>query len=216
VVLIALAGCESGFGSRQQQGDPMLGIHSQPTPVPASGSANNPSAQASSGTIPPLPSSYTTPGTAPVAGGETGTAENARDLRMTTETVAPASQPSTGAARGVAPGVTVGNPEPANPGSTSNLVTPPTSGVSMPPTTPPPPAGSAGTIRTYEDAQRFLKQHGVNWQRLSGDDGEWKFACGIPNPSNPHVNKTYQTSKPFPDYLSAIRAVITEIEQAKP
>jgi hypothetical protein len=91
---------------------------------------------------------------------------------------------------------------------------PPTSGgLGTPTPAPPPPGGGAANIRTYEDAQLFLKQHAVNWQRLSGDEGEWKFACGIPNPSNPRINTTYQTSRSFPDYLSAIREVIAEIEQ---
>lgn len=213
VVLIASAGCESGFGSRQQ-GDPLVGIHSSPTPLPSPGTASNPAPQASAGPIPPLPPSYTTPGTAPVAGGETAAPETGRDLRMTTDTVSPASLPATGAARGAAPGVMVGNPEPAPSSTTSNLTAPPTIAVPGTPTTAPlQPVVTAANIGTYEDAQRFLKQQGVNWQRLSGDEGEWKFACGIPNPSNPRVNKTFQTSRPFPDYLSAIREVISEIEK---
>jgi hypothetical protein len=87
-------------------------------------------------------------------------------------------------------------------------------GLGTPAPAPPPPGGTAANIRSYEDAQLFLKQHAVNWQKLSVDEGEWKFACGIPNPSNPRVNTNYQTDKPFPDYLSAIRAVIVQIEQA--
>jgi hypothetical protein len=213
VVLIVLAGCESGFGSKRE-GDPLVGIHGSPAPVPVTGTTNNPTAKASAGPIPQLPASYNAPGTAPMAGGDTATSENARDLRMTTDTVTPASLPSAGAARGVAPGVTVGNPEPAQPGTTSNLATPPVvGGLGTAASAPPPPGGGAANIRTYEDAKRFLDQHGVNWQKLSGDEGEWKFACGIPNPSNPHINKNYETKKPFPDYLSAMRAVIAQIEE---
>jgi hypothetical protein len=163
-----------------------------------------------------MPPSYTTPGTVPVAGGETGTSENPRDLRMTTDTVSPVSAPSTGAVRGTAPGITVGNPEPAVAGTTSNLAAPPVSGNLGMPTAPPPPppGGVAANIRTYEDAQQFLKQHRVNWQRLSDEEGEWKFACGIPNPENPRINRNFVTEKPFPDPLSAIRAVVADIEKA--
>ncbi|HTU92519.1 MAG TPA: hypothetical protein VMF69_20730 [Gemmataceae bacterium] len=167
-----------------------------------------------------MPSSYTAAGTVPVASGETATPENPREIRMAGDTLPPASVPSAGAARGAAPAVSVGNPEPAASGTAANLVpTPISGGLGMPTPVPvpalaPSPAGeSAANIRTYEDAQRFLKQHGVTWQRMSGDGDEWQFTCGIPNPSNPRVNKTYQTSKPFPDLLSAMRAVITQIEQ---
>jgi len=213
VVLIVFAGCESGFGNRRE-GDPLVGIHSGPKAVAEAGGTSNPPAQPAAGPIPAMPSSYTTPGTAPVAGGETATSEDARNLRLTTDTVSPTSPSSTGAVRGTAPGIIVGNPEPALPNNTSNLARPPASGgVATPSPAPPPPGGAAANIRTYEEAQQFLKQHGVNWQRLSGDEGEWKFACGIPNPSNPRVNRTYQTSKAFPDYLSAIRDVIAGIEQ---
>jgi hypothetical protein len=196
------AGCESNFVTRQQ-GDPLLGIHAAPKSVESPSAPSNATAQATSGPIPPMPSSYAATGTAPVAGGETATSENPRNLRMAGDPVAPASVPSAGAARGAPPTVRVGNPEPApTVGTTANLAASPVS------------SASAANIRTYEEAQQFLQQHRVTWQRMSQDDGEWKFACGIPNPSNPHVNKTYQTSKPFPDLLSAMRAVIAQIEQA--
>jgi hypothetical protein len=210
LLLCLAAGCESNFGNRLQ-GDPLLGIHAPAKSMETPSAPSNATVQATSGPIPALPSSYTAAGTAPVAGGETATPENPRSLRMAGDPVTPAPpSPSlngmdrggTGAARGAAPAVHVGNPEPAQTvGTPASLTTSPVSG------------GSAATIRTYEDAQQFLKQHRVTWQRMSQDDGEWKFACGIPNPSNPHVNKTYQTTKPFPDLLSAMRAVIAQIEQ---
>lgn len=210
----AWTGCEGTSGGRRQ-GDPMLGFQPPSAPAPAPSDPGNAGAVASSGSIPPLPASYTTPGTVPVAGGETATPENVRDLRMTTDTAVPASPQGTAAARGSAPAITVGNPEPAPTGVIANATMPPASSVAGPAAPPPPPPASKGVnIQSYEDAQRYLKQHGVNWQRLSGDEGEWKFACGIPNPSNPRMNKTYQTSRAFPDDLSAIRAVIAEIEQA--
>lgn len=196
------AGCGSNFGNRQQ-GDPLLGVQAAPKPVDSPSTPSNTTAQATSGPIPPMPSSYAATSTAPVAGGETATPQSPRDLRMAGDTVAPASMPTAGAARGAAPAVNVGNPEPTPAvGTTANLAPPPVSG------------GSAANIRTFEDAQQFLKQHRVTWQSMSQEDGEWKFSCSIPNPSNPHVNKTYQTSKPSPDLLSAMRAVIAQIAQA--
>jgi hypothetical protein len=194
----------------------MLGIQTPPAPVPAPGapSTGNPTAQASSGPIPPLPSTYASTGTVPVAGGETATPDKPRDLRMTGDTSSTATLPAGGAARGAAPGIVVGNPEPTPSGAVSNLANPSASGgIGVPSALPAAPSGSAADIRTYEDAQRYLKQKGVNWQSLKGDEGRWSFSCGIPNPSNPHMNKTYRTRREFPDYLSAIREVIAEIEQ---
>lgn len=212
-LFICLAiGCESGWSSRQQS-DPLLGIQSTPKPIGAPSAPSNPTVQASSGPIPPMPASYTAAGTTAVAGGEMATPENPREIRMTGDTISPTSLPSA-AARGAAPAVNIGNPEPASVGANTALApTPVSGGPGTPAPASPSSSGSAGDIRTYEDAQRFLKQHGVTWQRMSGDGDEWKFACGIPNPSNPHINKTYQTSKPFPDLLSAMRAVIAQIEQ---
>lgn len=211
--LLALAGCESGFGSRLKN-DPMLGISTPPAPVPAPTAPSTSPALASSGPLPPLPATYTTPGTVAVAGGETATPENPHNLRITGDPVAPASVPGTGAVRGTAPGVTVGHPEPTQVGAVSKLAAPPNSGgLGATPPTSATLSASAANIQTYEDAQRYLKQHGVNWQRLSGDEGEWKYSCGIPNASNPHLSRTYQTKRAFPDPLSAIRAVIGEIEQ---
>jgi hypothetical protein len=201
------AGCESGFGSKHL-GDPLLGINAAPkSPASSSTPSNTATAQATSGPVPPLPSSYTSPGTAPMAVGETATPENPRPLRMAADTVSPAAVPVAGAARGAAPAVTVGNPEPAPapaPASTTaNLTKPPV----------PLPSGSAANIRTYEEAQQFLKQQRVSWQRLDMEDGQWKFECGVPNPSNPRMNRHYATSRAFPDALSAMREVITQIEK---
>ena len=208
------AGCESGWGNRVA-GDPFMGIRAGPKSMQAAETPSNAPIQAASGPIPAMPASYSAPGTAPVAGGESATPENAREMRMAGDTVSPPSFPSTGAVRGAAPAINIGNPEPAQPGTTANLATPPLSGgLGAPAPASPTSSGSAANIRTYEDAQRILKQHGVSWQRMSGEGDDWNFSCGIPNPSNPHVNKTYQTSRPFPDLLSAMRAVIAQIEQA--
>jgi hypothetical protein len=206
LVFCAAVGCESGFGSKQL-GDPLLGINASPKPLASSSApSNTTTAQATSGPVPPLPSSYTAPGTAPMAGGEAATPENPRALRMAADTVSPAAQPPAAAARGAAPAITVGNPEVAPTATIANLTKAP---VAL-------PSGSAANVRSYEEAQQFLKQQRVSWQRLDMEDGQWKFECGVPNPSNPRMNRHYATSRAFPDPLSAIREVITQIEKNGP
>jgi hypothetical protein len=151
-----------------------------------------------------------------VAAGETATPEPGRNLRIGDPV--PSTPTGNAAARGVAPGVSVGNPEPAANGSTSQLAPVPASGPAVSPIsapTPPPPAtGSAANIRTLDEAQQFLRQNRVNWQRLENVDGnEWKFECSVPNPGNPQMSKHYSTTRAFPDPLSAIREVIMKMEQ---
>ena len=213
VALMGLAGCESGFGSKSAN-DPFNGFHAPPPPTPVSAPGDVPGqAAATTDRVPPLPSSYTAAGSAAVAGGETATPESARILRIPSDTNSPVGQLAGGAARGAAPSVTVGSPEPATPGTTAHLV--PMSGGS-PQTTGATTQviGPAATVRTFEEAQQFLKLHNVNWQRLDmEDDGRWKFECSAPNPRNASMNTTYRTNRPFPDPLSAIRAVIVQIEQ---
>jgi hypothetical protein len=216
-VLVCLgAGCESGFGARQQN-DPMFGMSAAPNPVSQPGTPGTALAQATSGPVPvpPIPSSHTAPSTAPLAGGEAATPESPRDLRIAGGSISstPPYPPQDGvgrggtsAARGAAPVVTVGNPEPAAAGTTANLMKPPV----------PPPTASAANIRTYEEAQQLLQQQRVSWQHLDMDDGQWKFECGVPNPSNPQLNRHYATTRAFPDPLSAIREVLTQIEKKEP
>jgi hypothetical protein len=218
VVLTALAGCE-GVGSRQQR-DPMLGPQVPAQPAAAPGSQGNTPAQAAAEQAPPsLPSTYAATSPAALASGETATPEQGRDLRITGDTSSTTALPSNGAARGVAPGVSVGNPEPAASDSTSRLApvaasTAPLQQLGAPTAASPPLGSAAAKVRTFEDAQQFLKQHNVKWQRLDEVDvGWWKFECSVPNPSVPQANRHYYTSNPFPDPLSAIRAVITEMEQ---
>ncbi|HTU21962.1 MAG TPA: hypothetical protein VMG10_28245 [Gemmataceae bacterium] len=219
VVVLALAGCE-GFPS-QRKTDPLLGIPNPPQQATASTGPTNTPAVAASDQIPPppMPASYTAPGPAALAGGETPAPDQVRDLRIPGNTVMPTSLPGSSAVRGVSPGgVTVGQPEPATNGSTSHLVPVPSAGAAVRPigvsTTSSPPGTAAANIRTFEEAQQYLEQHRVDCQHLEKvDNGWWKFDCSGPNPSNPKVRRTYQTSGPYSDPLSAIRAVIAKMEQ---
>ena len=213
VVLMIAAGCE-GFPSRQQH-DPMLGIPNPPQPVAAPGAPANLPAQAAAvvPTPPALPSIYAAAGPASLASGETATPENGRDLRIPGDASTPTSLPGTAAARGVAPGITVGGPVPATNGSTSHLAPVPVSAAPIPQPGVSTAPASGGAGMTFEQAQRLLKQYGVNWQRLDMEDGQWKFECSVPNPSNPSVSRHFFTTKPFPNEVLAIREVIDQIEK---
>ncbi len=208
VVLLALGGCESGFGARQG-GDPLLGIHAPPTPAQSVGD-DAASTRAAANTLPPLPASPSVPNQAALASGTKQTPDDPRhELRITTPPVVPVSSP------GGAPGtVRVDGPVPI-PDSTSR-------------TMPVPPAASAGTrppsgavapppasITTFEEAQQHLKRLGVVWQRLDEVGPEqWKFQCSLPISGQKNLNRTYETQTPLPrDPLSAIRAVIDKIEK---
>jgi hypothetical protein len=200
--LLFLAGCEGLNGKKFSEHDPFLGSSTPPNPTPVAGPGIRPeqstATSTTNGSIPPLPSSMSAPGTAALASGETGTPEPARDMRLTG-----------GAARGVAPNVSMGSPEPAATGTTSRMTA--TSGATTPPATF---SGSAASVRSFEDAQQFLKRQHVAWQRLDmEDDGSWTYTCSVPLPSNPHTNRTYKTTQTFSDPLAAIRAVLTQIEQ---
>ncbi len=204
LALTILAGCEGLYGKKYASNDPFMGSHTPPNPTPVAGPGVTPAQTspqtASNGPVPPLPSSISGAGTASLASGEMGAPEPVRDVRLTG-----------GAARGAAPNVSVGTPEPVSPGTTARMASA-TSG------TPSPPAftGTAASVRTFEDAQQLLKRQHVTWQRLDmEDDGTWKFSCSIPVPSNPNTNRTYGTTQTFPDPLSAIRAVLTQIEQPR-
>jgi len=217
VALMVMAGCES-LASRQQP-DPLLGIRNPPQPVVSPGSpASTPTQTAAAELAPPLPATYSAPGPAALTSGEAATTEQGRDLRITGDTSTTTSLPGNAAARGVAPSITVGTPVAATSGSTSHLVPVPTSGAAVRPigvsTAAPPPGSAAANIQTFEEAQQFLVQHGVDCQHLEKvDNGWWKFDCSAPNPRNPSVRRTYETKGSFPDYLSAIRAVIVKMEE---
>jgi len=208
VALFLLAGCDGNHLT--QQGDPFLGMHAAPMPAGPSGngSAGTPTA---GGSPPPLPGSIAVPSQAALASGTTQAPEDPRNLRMEAPPVMPVSSPS-GAARGVAPGaVHVESPVPI-PEETSNRMPVPIAQGGLQQTgaaaSPPSPAA---TITTLEQAQQFLKQRGVVWQRLDGDREQWKFQCSLPNPGRPNINRTYESKAADP--LSAVRAVIDKIEK---
>src|SRR5262249_40668382 len=91
VALLALAGCEGSY--RAKQGDPFMGVHPAPTPVSSTGGGTGVSpvggTQTTNNTTPPLPASVSVPNQAALAGGTTQPPDDARTLRMDTQTVGP-------------------------------------------------------------------------------------------------------------------------------
>jgi hypothetical protein len=220
-VVTVLAGCTGDYGFK---GDPFLGGQSaNRTPLQyAPRTSGDQAAQAAAGEVPPLPATHSLTSPAALAGGTTPTPENPRDLRIPGgAAVVPASMPGGGTARGVAPGGGVLDaPQPVQ--ENTALLTPVAStDTNFQRTAAPGPAVAASSVPpagalSFEQAQLLLKQHGVTWQRLEtwGDKGQWKFRCSIPNPSNPSVNRWFETTKPLPsDPLTAVRAVIEQIQK---
>jgi len=86
-----------------------------------------------------------------------------------------------------------------------------------------PPAQASATeatarqADTFEQLQQKLQDYGVTWQMLktSGQRGEWLFACSVPNPHEPSVERTFEAKAFGPNGLAAIRAAIAEIEAAR-
>jgi hypothetical protein len=214
VVLIAPAGCGDGMRLRPKD-DPLVSMPTQPVPAQPV-SAGTPPAQAATGKMPALPASYSGQDPASLAAGVTPAPEDPRHLAIPADTTTSPGLSSTGTARGASPGgVIIGAPEPV------------TNSTPRPPASPSPPRGgglqqtgasssSALSITSFEQAQQFLKQQGVTWQRLDQEDGGWKFACGIPNRSNPAFIRHVETKKSYLDPLSAMRAVIEEIAKTPP
>lgn len=72
-------------------------------------------------------------------------------------------------------------------------------------------------VRTFEEAQQFLKARGVRWQELqTTGENEWKFSCSIPNRNNPSSVRNYEARDGYG--LLAMQKVIDQIsrdEQAR-
>jgi hypothetical protein len=211
--LLALTGCQGGYGSKQ--GDPFMGVHAPPMPASsAGGTAVSPvgGTQTASNTPPSLPGSFAVPNQAALASGTTQTPDDPRDLRIKTPPLMQVTS-SDGTARGAAPSnIQVGGPEPMPESTSKTVPTPVASAGIRPPNgavAPPPPVG----IATVEQALQYLKQKGVVWWRLDGDRGQCKFQCALPNPGskNKGLNRIYEIKAT--DSLSAVRAVIDQIEK---
>lgn len=99
-------------------------------------------------------------------------------------------------------------------GTESRTSPPPSRGARLggPPATPAPASTTGGSVRvrTFEEAQQFLMAHGVKWQDLqTTGDGQWKFACSIPNKGSSTSVRTYEETDRYG--LIAMQKVIDKI-----
>lgn len=213
VGLLSLAAAAGGCSSTENRShtDPLLGAPTVRNPATAHADP-----LATSNT--PAPTGALTSNAALAGGGLQG----AKDLRIAdsfqkpgtaTQPVAqpPISQPHAVAHAEIpAMPTTHTAPPTAHPTAVNPVVPPP-----VPTTTAHAAARSPNGSRVlnYEEAQAALASRGVNWQRLEtwGDKGEWKFSCSIPNKKNAFISRNYEARSP--DYLSAIRAVMDQIDR---
>ncbi len=232
VVLAILAGCQNA-SPRGPVPDPL--VTSSIGSVPAGGSAPAPAASgapATAGTtngVPPLAATTSLPSNAALAGG--GAPGPAPDdgrnaLRMqASPTSNPAPAPSSG-------GATPGWPQNPSPSPSVSALQPPeapagTERLAPVAATPvplvpfpytsagAPAAGGPPATDTYLQLQEMLRVRGVTVQRLetSGNAGDWKFRCSIPNKQNPSIERRYEAKVPGDYGLAAIRAVIEKIDK---
>jgi hypothetical protein len=202
---LVLGGCANQ--DRPAANDPLLG--GPPMKQPGRVAAPAPGTPIAS--VPSLPAPATSTSTAALASGTAQPLDATHDLRIGGAGAGPVGgTPVSGAPtdgwKGQAPGgVVLRGPETAGP----------------PPSPAPPrqePAGSGITlvggarVASFEQAQAVLRARGVTRQLLELDGGRWKFSCWIPNRQNPDINHMYE-SPPAPDPVSALQAVIDQIER---
>jgi hypothetical protein len=72
---------------------------------------------------------------------------------------------------------------------------------------------SAARITTLDQGWAYLRAHGAVFQDLTAraENGEVTCKCSIPNRQNPNLHRTYEASDR--DALTALRAVIDQIEK---
>lgn len=185
LMVLMSSGCNTV--NKKSQGDPLLG-NVKPQPG-LTGAANI--------SVPPLPGPTTTASTAALASVNPRPLDGSHDLRIPDaagQNFGPSGtqlqQPVTGTPpnSGFAPVSRQG--QPATPGAISN-----------------------SSNLSYEEAQARLNARGVAWQRLEswGDQGDWKFACSIPNKQNPYISRTYEAEAHDP--LSAVHGVLDQIDR---
>lgn len=217
-VLVGLVGCSHTSKSKN---DPLLGVA---TPKPPATAQAKPDSNKSAA-LPPLPP---TSATSPAALATSRPLEGGNELRIGTASNPGTTPPST-------PTGWQGQPPPPPPTNWQTPSAPPASvpgprSQAIPPASLPTASAiepvsrrdpilargaaplSMPPVMSYEQAQAILLSRGVKWQRLEtwGDRGEWKFSCSIPNRQNPFISRTYEGRAT--DYLSAVRAVLGQID----
>jgi hypothetical protein len=196
--LAIFLGCAND--SRRPSADPLIGGE---TPLPA---RTETAVTAPRSNVPPLPAPSSATSNAALAGGAFQPLDPTRDLRIGSND----GNAAAGAWRGPA-------------GAASN----PTQPVNDPPRSPqltsqPRPASSpaSGVVQagglpgaSTDALMALLQARGATFQRLetAGDDGEWKYSCSVPHPSNPNIRRTYEARGRDP--RSAMVAVLKQMDQ---
>lgn len=183
---LVFAGCLSDEGSRYRP-DPLTGLpRNAPTTVSSTFGSTNPPASASLAVPGPNP-----PNNAPAANSQSSNgawsqtpgAWSGTESRSTPTTAVPAK---------------LGSPMPPSNSTASS--------------SPVPNAGPAPSLRpkNFEDSEKILIAHGVNWQKLQMiDANSWEFSCTVPNKSKPNVMRTYEATDRYG--LLAVQKVIDQI-----
>lgn len=198
---LALSGCKATGTSRQADPDPLFGGAPSKARADSRGPAPTPVA-----VLPPAPAPNGATSTAALAGGQPRQFDPDKDLRIGSNPAA-ASGVEGWAGPGAAPrpdgGATLHNPELA--------VKPAAQREAVPVSHPAPPSGQR--LTSYDEALAKLKARGALWQRLeaAGNNGEWTFLCSIPSPKDPNKHRTYDAHAR--DYLSAVQAVLDQIDR---
>jgi hypothetical protein len=181
--------------------DPLLGGPA-PGPVKQAAAGPVPNPQTAQAPLPPPPAPSGSASTAALAA-TSAPLDATHDLRIANPAPPPGSDPRRPADAPTWQGQTASNTAPPAPPAPAVAPGPAPSIVSV----------ASAQVTTYEQAQAALAARGVSWQRLEtwGDRGDWKFSCSIPNPQNRYISRTYEAQAH--DYLSAIRAVLDQINK---
>jgi hypothetical protein len=196
---LLLAGCSTP-PNRASTADPLLGPALRPT-AQATPPSNTPVA-----VLPPVTAPNSALSTAALASSGSRQFDRDRDLRIADPRSNPANDGWAGQAvgpRGEGAGTTLRPPEPvAEPSQRSPVAA----------TTP--NSSAANRFLDFDQAQAQLRARGVLWQRLEtvNESGNWRFVCSVPNRQNPNKHRTYEATGR--DYLSAVQAVLEEIDHS--
>ncbi len=208
--LLAATGCSDLFHTNTNNAaapaDPLLGSPSVkpltqiPAPAPAAVSV-----------LPPAPTGTAPLSTAALAANTPRPLDSSHDLRIggprgSSGSDAWAGQPPT--SPGQAGGAVLQRPEMnVEPASRVEAVAP-VSPASLPNTSSAP--------ATIEQAQAQLKARGIVYQQSTfiNETGQWEFRCALPSRQNPRTRRSYIGTGP--DALSAMRAVLEQIDKDQP
>jgi hypothetical protein len=189
LVVPLVIGCSS---ATPQKNDPLLG--STPVPVPK----NAPEAKESRG-VPDLPAPSASTSPAALAGAVVPQLDGGKDLRIGSDA----------GNRSGAPGVTLSRPQPidsnSGPGARAEPVTP--SAII--------PAGGPAPITSIDAGLRLLEARGVKGFRLEylRDSNQWRCSCSVASRQNPSSNVKQTFDARAADAVSAVRAVVEQVER---